>query len=335
MSMEEGEGGVMIFAEQEEGIVHPITYELLGKGRELAEKLGKDLSSVLLGNNLEKEAMELIYHGADTVFLYDHPSLRDFDVISYKENIVSLLKEEKPDIFLLGATSIGRSLGPRVAAAMETGLTADCIELDIDEVDGSLVQIRPAFSGNIIARIKTRTRPQMATVRYKVMKRSRRDTMRNGRIVRKEVKEIGETGIQLLKKEPMKGVDISDAEVIVSGGRGLRRPEDFKLLEELSRLLGGIVGSSRPLVDEGWIGREHQVGFSGNTVKPKVYIACGISGSPQHLFGMRDSEVIIAINKDPSAPIFKFSDYCVIGDLYEVLPALIREIKNSAGELYG
>lgn len=133
----------------------------------------------------------------------------------------------------------------------------------------------------------------------------------------------------------MKGVDISDAEVIVSGGRGLRRPEDFKLLEELSRLLGGIVGSSRPLVDEGWIGREHQVGFSGNTVKPKVYIACGISGSPQHLFGMRDSEVIIAINKDPSAPIFKFSDYCVIGDLYEVLPALIREIKNSAGELYG
>ncbi|MBS7610093.1 electron transfer flavoprotein subunit alpha/FixB family protein [Candidatus Bathyarchaeota archaeon] len=326
------EGGVMVFAEQEDGMVHPITYELLGKGRELAEKLGKDLSSVLLGYNIEKEALELIYHGADTVFLYDHPSLKDFDVIRYKQNIVSLLKEEKADIFLLGATPIGRSLGPRVAAAMETGLTADCIELDIDGADGSLVQIRPAFSGNIIARIKTRTKPQMATVRYKVMKRSHRDTMRKGRIVRREVKEVSETGIHLLKKEPLKGVDISEAEVIVSGGRGLRKPEDFKLLEELSRLLGGTVGSSRPLVDEGWIGREHQVGFSGNTVKPKVYIACGISGSPQHLFGMRDSEVIIAINKDPSAPIFKFSDYCIIGDLYEVLPALIREIKKSVGE---
>lgn len=329
------EGGVMIFAEQEDGRIHPITFELLGKGRELAEKLGKGLSSVLLGYRLERDAMELIYHGANTVFLYDHPSLREFDVIRYKENIVNLIKEERPEIFLLGATPIGRSLGPRIAAALETGLTADCIDLDIDETDGSLVQIRPAFSGNIIARIKTRTRPQMATVRYKVMKRSDRDTTRQGRIVRKEVREVEETGVHLIKKEPIKGMDISEAEVIVSGGRGLRKPEDFGLLEELSRLLGGVVGSSRPLVDEGWIGREHQVGFSGNTVKPRIYIACGISGSPQHLFGMRDSEVIIAINKDPSAPIFKFSDYCILGDLYEVLPALIREIKSTRSEEYG
>lgn len=318
---------VMIFAEQENGKVHQVTYELLGKGRELADKSKSLLSSVLMGYEMEKEAEELIHYGADKVFLYDHPSLKDFDVVLYKENLVRLVREEKPEIFLMGATHIGRSLGPRVAAALETGLTADCVELDVDE-NGSLIQIRPAFSGNIMAKIRTRTRPQMATVRYKVMKKMEVDPTRKGEIIRKKGEIIEETGIKILGKSESSEVDLAEAEIVVSCGRGLRRPEDVKLIEMLADSLNGVLGSSRPLVDEGWIGRKHQVGFSGNTVKPKIYIACGISGAPQHLFGMRDSEIIIAVNKDPSAPIFRVSDYGVIGDVYEILPPLMEEIKR-------
>ena len=319
--------GVLVFAEQEDGKIHNVTYELLGKGRELADRLRNNLCAVLLGYNLENEAKELIYYGADKVYLFDHPSLKEFDVIRYKHNIVNLVKEIQPRIFLIGATRIGRSLAPRIAAALKTGLTADCVDLDLDE-EGNLVQIRPAFSGNIMAQIKTRTKPQMATVRYKIMKPVNRDPKRKGEIIRKEVGKLGETGIKVLDKLGAGEVNISEAEVIVSAGRGLRNPEDFKLIKEVADLLGGVVGSSRPLVDAGWIGKEHQVGFSGNIVKPKVYIALGISGSPQHLFGMRDSDIIIAVNKDPSAPIINVSDYYVIGDLYEILPQLICELKK-------
>ncbi|KYH40195.1 MAG: electron transfer flavoprotein, alpha subunit [Candidatus Bathyarchaeota archaeon B63] len=320
------EGDVLVFAEQEDGEIHMVSYELIGKGRELADRLGVQLSAVLLGCGIEDGAYELIYRGADSVYLYDHPSLREFDVIRYSRNILSLVRETKPKIFLIGATRIGRTLAPRIAAALRTGLTADCVDLDLD--DGNLIQIRPAFSGNIMAQIRTRTRPQMATVRYRVMRMPRRDTSREGRIIRRQVEVIGETGIEVLEKIRADEVNLADAEVIVSGGRGLRRPEDFKLLEELAEVLGGVVGSSRPLVDDGWISKDHQVGFSGNTVKPRVYIACGISGAPQHLFGMRDSDVIIAINKDPSAPIFNVSDYGVVGDLYEVVPILIRKLRE-------
>ena len=318
---------VMVFAEQEDGKVHQVTYELLGKGRELAEKSKAMLSSVLLGYQVEKEAEELIYYGADRVFLYDHPSLKDFDVIRYKENLVSLVREEKPGIFLIGATRIGRALGPRVAAALQTGLTADCVELNVDE-KGSLIQIRPAFSGNIMAKIRTKTKPQMATVRYKVMKKMERNPDRKGEIIKKKVRIVEETGIEILEKRESSEVDLAEAEIVVSCGRGLRKPEDIKLIEKLAESLNGVLGSSRPLVDDGWISKEHQVGFSGNTVKPKLYIACGISGAPQHLFGMRDSEIIIALNKDPSAPIFNFSDYGVIGDIYEVIPSLIEAIRR-------
>jgi electron transfer flavoprotein alpha subunit len=321
------DGNVLVFAEQEDGRIHQVSYELLGKGRELADRLGAQLSAVLLGWRMEDGASELIYRGADTVFLYDHQSLREFDVVRYSRNMVDLVRETKPRIFLIGATRIGRTLAPRIAAALGTGLTADCVDLDLDE-DGNLIQIRPAFSGNIMAQIRTKTRPQMATVRYRVMRMLKRDTGRKGRIIRRRVEVIEETGIEVLVKTRADEVNLADAEVIVSGGRGLRRPEDFGLLEELAEALGGVVGSSRPLVDDGWISKDHQVGFSGNTVKPKVYIACGISGAPQHLFGMRDSDVIIAINKDPSAPIFNVSDYGIVGDLYEVIPILIREIKK-------
>jgi len=320
-------GDVLVFAEQEDGEIHQVSFELLGKGRELADRLEVQLNAVLLGWQIEDKALELVYRGADNVFLYDHPSLRDFDVIRYGRNIVKLVRETRPDIFLIGATRIGRTLAPRIAAALRTGLTADCVDLDLDD-EGNLIQIRPAFSGNIMAQIRTRTRPQMATVRYRVMRMLERDTRRRGRIIKREVEVIEETGMKIIKKIKADEVNLSDAEVIVSGGRGLKKPEDFRMLQELAEALGGVVGSSRPLVDAGWISKDHQVGFSGNIVKPKVYIACGISGSPQHLFGMRDSDVIIAINKDPTAPIFNVSDYGIVGDIYEVIPQIIRRVKK-------
>ncbi|RJS91183.1 electron transfer flavoprotein subunit alpha/FixB family protein [Candidatus Bathyarchaeota archaeon] len=320
-------GDVLVFAEQEDGEIHQVSFELLGKGRELADRLEVQLNAVLLGWQIEDKALELVYRGADNVFLYDHPSLRDFDVIRYGRNIVKLVRETRPDIFLIGATRIGRTLAPRIAAALRTGLTADCVDLDLDD-EGNLIQIRPAFSGNIMAQIRTRTRPQMATVRYRVMRMLERDTRRRGRIIKREVEVIEETGMKIVKKIKADEVNLSDAEVIVSGGRGLKKPEDFRMLQELAEALGGVVGSSRPLVDAGWISKDHQVGFSGNIVKPKVYIACGISGSPQHLFGMRDSDVIIAINKDPTAPIFNVSNYGIVGDIYEVIPLIIRRVKK-------
>ena len=318
--------GIVILAEQRDGEVHPVSYELLGKGREIADRLGVPLSGVLLGNRMKGKARELIYHGADQVFRYDHPVFKDFNLLNHKHNIVKLLREVKPEIFLLGATHWGRTLGPRIATALDTGLTADCTGLEIDE-DGSLIQVRPAFSGNVLAYIKTRTRPQMATVRYKVMQSLSRDVTRKGEIIKRET-ELLPSLLNIIHKEKLGEVNIAEADVIVSGGAGLKKAADFSLLSELAELLGGTVGSSRLLVDSGWIGREHQVGFSGNTVKPRIYIACGISGSPQHLAGMRESDVIIAINTDPSAPIFKVADYGIVGDLYPAVTKLIERIKT-------
>lgn len=317
---------VMVFAEQQEGEINPISYELLGKGRELADKLGGRLSCVLFGDRIADAALELIYHGADRVYLYDHAIFHDLDLLNYKHNMVKLAREMNPEIFILGATHWGRSLGARVAAALGTGLTADCTGLDIDR-NGNFIQIRPAFSGNVLAHIKTKTRPQMATVRYKVMRSLPRNVNRKGEIIRKSA-EIVPSLLTITRKEMLNETNIADAEVIISGGAGLKKTEDFSLLANLAGLLGATVGSSRPPVDSGWIRKEHQVGFSGNTVKPRIYFACGISGSSQHLAGMRESDVIIAINIDPSAPIFKIADYGIIGDLYEVVPKLIEKIKR-------
>jgi electron transfer flavoprotein alpha subunit len=221
------------------------------------------------------------------------------------------VEEEKPEIFLIGATRIGRTLAPRIAAALRTGLTADCVDLNMDK-NGNLIQTRPAFSGNIMAQIKTKTRPQD----------------RKGVVTKKKPEIIEDTRMRILEKVKADEVNLSEAEVIISGGRGLKKPGDFRILGELAEVIGGVIGSSRPLVDAGWVSKDHQIGFSGNTAKPKVYIACGISGAPQHLFGMRDSDIIIAINIDPSAPIFSISDYGVVGDLYEILPMLICELKK-------
>ncbi len=319
-------GELLVFVEQREGVINPVSYELLGKGIELADKKRCALTAVLLGNGVENHARELIFYGAERVYLFDHPLFNDCDLLNYKHNMVRLVKEVQPDIFLLGATYWGRSLGSRVAAALGTGLTADCTGLEIDK-HGNLVQVRPAFSGNILAHIKTRTRPQMATVRYKVMPRAVRDTDRKGEIIRKAA-EIVPSLLSFVHNKKSAGVNLADAEILVSGGSGLKKADDYSLLSELAEVLGAALGSSRPPVDNGWIGREHQVGFSGTTVNPKVYIACGISGSPQHLAGMRSSETIIAINTDPSAPIFRVADYGKVGDLYEVIPKLIKKIKE-------
>ncbi|RLG09034.1 MAG: electron transfer flavoprotein subunit alpha/FixB family protein [Thaumarchaeota archaeon] len=320
--------GILVYAEVESERIHPVAFELLGKAREISEKIGGEVWGIILGHEIRDLAPELIQYGADKVFVYDHPTLREFDVIRYKEILVDFVKKFDPEIFLIGATPLGRSLAPRVAAALGTGLTADCIDLRIDE-NGDLIQIRPAFTGNILAHIKTKGKPVMATVRYRVMEMPEKDLSRDGEIIEMEIPEIGETGLKVLGKVEERGVNLAEADIIVAGGRGLKSKEDLKMLKELASLLGGVVGVSRPLVDEGWISKDHQIGFSGNTVKPKLYIACGISGSPQHLAGMRDSETIIAINTDPSAPIFRYADYGVVGDLYEVLPKLINGLKNA------
>ena len=322
--------GILIYAEVESGRIHPVAFELLGKAREIGERIGGQVWSIILGHEIKDLASELIQYGADKVFVYDHPTLREFDVIRYKEILVDFVKKFNPEIFLIGATPLGRSLAPRVAASLRTGLTADCIDLRIDE-NGDLIQIRPAFTGNILAHIKTKSRPIMATVRYRVMEIPEKDPSRSGEIIEMEVPEIGETGLKMLGKVEERRVNLAEADIIVAGGRGLKSKDDLKMLEELASLLGGVVGVSRPLVDEGWISKDHQVGFSGNTVKPKLYIACGISGSPQHLAGMRDSEIIVAINVDPSAPIFRYADYGVVGDLYEVLPRLMKILKKCQG----
>jgi len=296
-----------------------------GAGEMAAQQLGIEVSSVLLGSGMDDQISELFYYGAQKVYYVDHPKLADFDLLNYKHNVCRVINEVKPETLLVGATHLGRSLAPRIAAALDTGLTADCTALEVG-AEGNLVQIRPAFSGNIFAHIRTTTRPQMATVRYKVMQKLERDTSKSGEIVR-ITPEIVDSVLSIVGKETTGGVNIADADVVVCGGRGLKGASDFALLQELADALGGVVGCTRPVVDDGWMGKEHQVGFSGNTVKPKLYVAVGVSGSPQHLAGMRDSDAILAINADPSAPIFKLADYGIVGDLYEVVPKLTAEAR--------
>ena len=322
--------GILVYAETRESEIHPISFELLGKAREIAEKLGLEVWSVILGSGISDKASQLIHYGADRVYAYDDERLRDLNVVAYKSVLVDFVEEMKPEIFLIGATPWGRSLAPRIAAALDTGLTADCIDLQVSE-DGKLIQIRPAFTGNILAHIETTSKPIMTTIRYRVMKLPEPDPSRRGEVIVRRPERVEADGVRFLGKVSERGVNLADAEIIVAGGKGLKKKEDLRILEELADLLGGVVGVSRPLVEEGWISKDHQVGFSGNTVKPRIYIACGISGSPQHLAGMRDSGIIIAVNTDPSAPIFRHADYGVVADLYEFIPRLIsflREVKG-------
>ncbi len=323
--------GILVYAEQRDGKVHPVAYELLGKGKELATTLSEPIYAVVIGSGLSKAAEELIKRGADKVFVYDHPVLATYRDDPYSQILAEATQELKPSIFLIGATSIGRTLGPRVASKLRTGLTADCTGLDIDQETRLLLQTRPAYGGNIMATIYTQnSRPQMATVRYKVMTEAQPDPARRGEIVNKPVDPARiQDRVKVLAFEAAKEqVNIVDADIVVSGGKGLGEPKGFELVKQLADALGGAVGASRPTVDEGWIEYRHQVGLSGRTVRPKLYLACGISGSVQHQAGMKTSDVIIAINKDKEAPICRISTLAAIGDLYEVVPRLIERIKE-------
>ena len=323
---------VWVFCEQKKGIVQSISFELLGEGRKLADKLGVKLCAVLLGSGMEAVAAELGERGADKVYLVDHPALKSYQDDPYTEVLVRLAEEYKPEAILCGATTIGRSLVSRVAIKIDAGLTADCTELDIDAKERLLLQTRPAFGGNIMATIITPNhRPQMATVRHKVMKEAAIDKTRKAEVIKKSYpEEVFSSRTKLLDivEEIGETVNLSEADIIVSGGRGLGGKEGIALVSELAKVLGGAVGAYRSAVDADWIPYSHQVGQTGKTVCPKLYIACGISGQIQHLIGMQSSKVIVAINKDPDAPIFKVATYGIVGDVFEILPALTKEFRR-------
>jgi electron transfer flavoprotein alpha subunit len=322
--------GVWVYAEQREGALHGVSFELLGEGRVLAEKLGVPLTAVLLGSGVEALAAPLFEHGADRVILADHPALAAYTAEAYAEALSALVRKYKPEALLAGATTIGRGFVPRVAIEVRTGLTADCTGLDIDPATPRLLQTRPAFGGNIMACIECPDhRPQMATVRPKVFKAAPAQPGRTGELV-KETLDLKTPAVRVLETvHAMENEkNVADAEIIVTGGRGLGKPENFALLRELADALGGAaIGASRAAVDAGWISAFHQVGQTGKTVRPKVYIACGVSGQIQHLVGMNSSDTIIAINKDPDAPIFGVADIGIVGDLFQVVPEIIRALK--------
>ncbi|MBL7068950.1 MAG: electron transfer flavoprotein subunit alpha [Candidatus Omnitrophica bacterium] len=324
---------VWVFCEQKKGVVQKVSWELLGEGGKLARKLGCDLCGVILGSDIDEAVKEIVDRGAKKVYVVDSPELKSYLDEPYTNVLVDLVKEYKPEIFLCGATTIGRSLISRVAVRINTGLTADCTGLDIDLDKRMLLQTRPAFGGNIMATIITPNhRPQMATVRHKVMKEADTDTSRKGEIIKKDYKkELFKSNTRILDvvEELESTVNLTEADVIVSGGRGLGGPENFQLIRELAEVLCGAVGASRSAVDADWVSYSHQVGQTGKTVCPKIYIACGISGQIQHLIGMQSSDIIVAINKDPDAPIFNVATYGIVGDLFEIVPALTKHLRET------
>jgi electron transfer flavoprotein alpha subunit len=323
--------GIWIFAEQRGGKIASVSYELLGAGRRLADELNTDLSAVLFGSS-ENVAADLVRWGADKVYFCNAPIFEEFNDEPYAQLLTSLINIYKPEIVLAGATPIGRSFIPRVAAKLVAGLTADCTSLSIDQETRNLLQVRPAFGGNIMATILCpHHRPQMATVRPRVMKRGAYREDKKGEIIHIKADNIFSRTkvIDTIKEVSEIAVNLQEVEVIISGGRGLGNAKGFELLKEFAELLGGAIGASRAAVDEGWVPYSHQVGQTGKTVCPKLYVACGISGAVQHLVGMQSSDIIIAINKNPDAPIFNIATYGIVGDLYEIIPLLIRKIKET------
>ncbi len=342
MSLEQYKG-VFVFAQQEDNKINGISYELIGKGKELAATLDTQVTAVLVGSGVTPLADKLAAYGADRVIVVDDPELKEYRTEPYAHALASVINEYKPDIFLVGATAIGRDLGPRVSARVHTGLTADCTVLEIgdypmvalpgkEQKHNQLLMTRPAFGGNTIATIACpEFRPQMATVRPGVMKRLPKEEGRKAEVISfnpgftpdHKYVEI----LEIVKSHSDKA-DIMDASILVSGGRGVGSQEGFALLEELAEALGGMVSCSRAVVDAGWRSKEEQVGQTGKTVRPNLYFAVGISGAIQHVSGMEESDVIIAINKDPNAPIFDVAEYGIVGDLHKILPGLIAKIKE-------
>jgi electron transfer flavoprotein alpha subunit len=327
-------GGLWVVAEHLHGELRRGTLELLGEGRRLADKLGVELGAVLLGEDVGALATSLISHGADKVYLAEDPVLAHYRTGPYTDVLTGLVNQHRPEIVLVSATPQGRDLAPRAAARLAAGLTADCTGLDIDDEKRLLVQTRPAFGGNLMATIICPyARPQMATVRPGVMIASEADAARTGQVIEIPV-QLDERAVlakilDIVQQEEDGRVNLQDAEIIVSGGRGLGKPESFSVIEELAQALGGAVGASRAAVDAGWIPAYHQVGQTGRTVQPKLYIACGISGAVQHLAGMSSSDCIIAINRDSDAPVFNIATYGVVGDLFEIVPALTARLREA------
>lgn len=336
--------GVFVFAQQVDNVISNIAYELIGKGKELAKDLGVEVTAVLVGSDVKGLADQLAEYGADKVIVVDDPELKEYRTEPYTHAIASVIKEFKPEIFLIGATAIGRDLGPRVCARIHTGLTADCTKLDIGDfpmnpVPGretkhnQLLMTRPAFGGNTIATIACPDfRPQMATVRPGVMQKAPKEAGKKAVVTEFNpgfTKNNKYVDILEVVKAVSNTVDIMDAKILVSGGRGVGSPENFKILDDLAEAIGGTVSCSRAVVDSGWKLKDLQVGQTGKTVRPHVYFAIGISGAIQHVAGMEESDIIIAINKDESAPIFDVADYGVVGDLNKIVPMLTEKIKEA------
>ena len=322
--------GVVVYVDHEDGKIHPVTLELLGKARELADKIGHKVYSVFIGSGIKNAAEELLHYGCDKVFVYDDPALKHYIPELYTTVFESYIKSNKPCAILVGATTTGRELAPRIAARFKTGLTADCTILDMAE-NTDLIQIRPAFGGNIMAQIVCpNNRPQLATVRYKVMNAPERSAEAKGEIVPCSVDGIDlSTTTKILDIKPKEKVKtIESADVIVAVGRGFKTKEDIAMAKELADLIGAELACTRPLVEGSWMDAKHQIGLSGRTVRPKLIICLGISGAVQFAAGMNNSDVIFAVNSDENAPIFKVANYGVVGDVYDIVPKLIANIKE-------
>jgi electron transfer flavoprotein alpha subunit len=327
--------GIAVYVDHVEGDIHPVTYELIGKARELAAKINHPVYAVFVGYNIEDKAEELLHYGVDEVFVYDYEELKDFRIEPYTAAAEDFINKVKPSALLVGATTVGRSLAPRIAARFKTGLTADCTILDMKE-NTDLVQIRPAFGGNIMAQIlNPNHRPQLATVRYKVMNAPERTEELSGKITLAEIDRSKlKSNINVLKvTKKVLEPSISDAEIIIAAGRGVKSAKDLSMIKELADLLGAQMAATRPLIEAGWADARKQIGLSGRTVKPKLIITCGISGSVQFAAGMNNSDCIIAINNDPKAQIFNVAHYGIVGDIYEVVPRLINDIKDKVWRL--
>ncbi|MBU0926804.1 MAG: electron transfer flavoprotein subunit alpha/FixB family protein [Spirochaetes bacterium] len=324
--------GVMVFAEQRSGQVQKIAYELLGVGRRIADTLGEPLVALLVGSGVtDAQAKDLIAQGADEVLIADDPALAVYMTEPYAKAMTLAIETRKPGIVFTGATTIGRDLAPRVSARVRTGLTADCTGLEVEDGTRNLLMTRPAFGGNIMATIICpEHRPQMSTVRPGVMRKLERDDSRTGTVKRLGLKiEAADKNVEILEAVVEKAAkkSIEEASVLVSGGRGLGTPENFEKLNGVAAELGGLVSASRAVVDAGWVGQDRQVGQTGKTVRPDVYIACGISGMIQHIAGMEDSEFIVAVNKNAGAPIFEYSDIGIVTDVNKLVPALVEELR--------
>jgi electron transfer flavoprotein alpha subunit len=325
--------GVAVYVDHVEGDIHPVTFELIGKARELAAKINHPVYAVFVGYNIKDKAEELLHYGVDEAFVYDYEELKDFRIEPYTTAVEDFINKVRPSTFLVGATTIGRSLAPRVAARFRTGLTADCTILDMKE-NTDLVQIRPAFGGNIMAQIiNPNNRPQLATVRYKVMDAPERSKKVSGKVTFSYMNNAKlASNIEVLKvTKKAAEASISDADVIIAAGRGVKSEKDLEMIKELAELLGAQVATTRPLIEAGWADAKKQIGLSGRTVKPKLIITCGISGAVQFAAGMNNSDCIVAINKDPKASIFNVAHYGIVGDIYEVIPKLISNIKEGRG----